>query len=362
MYNGMNPNSRISLLLSSLANDDSSLGRIGTHLAKFFAVDKAFDVWMDLWKESSTQDPDVVALARRDEAPMKFDVVLRKSDPYSASALAHKAVKVVSYIYYDAVKIEPVAVANINRYVTTLVAPSEFTKKRFQGFGVTVPIEVIPLAVDSQFFHPRASPKKKEKFTFLYYGEHSHRKGTDLLLKAFCEEFGNQEDVELLLVVSNFNRPDLLPNPTEWVRNANVANVRIVMARPPNEELLEYIQSSDCFVGLTREDSFGMCGLESMACGLPVIAPLNSGYAQYVEDGINGRLVSGTRVEHDRWEWIPSVDEAKTAMREFYTMWKNDDVNLAGYSGNARATAVRLSWKELGQRFHDLLIHVTSNQ
>lgn len=54
-------------------------------------------------------------------------------------------------------------------------------------------------------------------------------------------------------------------------------------------QLPEIINTFDVFVFPTKmKESLGLVGLESMACGIPVIASNQGGMSDYVKDGING--------------------------------------------------------------------------
>src|SRR5439155_8208303 len=73
------------------------------------------------------------------------------------------------------------------------------------------------------------------------------------------------------------------------------ARVSLVSGYLPPEALLEFLGRMDAFVLPSRGEGFGLCGLEAMATGLPLVATNWSGPAEYLdpEDGfpLSYRLV-----------------------------------------------------------------------
>jgi glycosyltransferase involved in cell wall biosynthesis len=63
-------------------------------------------------------------------------------------------------------------------------------------------IRVIPWGVDPTILNPNAPPwhlPTEKKFKFLYVGGTIARKGFDLLFESFCDEFGPNDDVCLVV-------------------------------------------------------------------------------------------------------------------------------------------------------------------
>jgi len=170
----------------------------------------------------------------------------------------------------------------INR-VNKLFVPSEATRNLFKWNDVLIPIEVIPYGV-SEIYKPGAEPSGT--YTFLSvnsWGNDGDRKGTDLLIKAFDEEF-KEEDVRLILKIGTFwqGKIDYEQKILSILGHKNdkiIVNDKYV----PEKELLSYYQKANCFVSPTRGESFGLTIINAMACGLPVIVTkdINSGHMDF---------------------------------------------------------------------------------
>lgn len=169
--------------------------------------------------------------------------------------------------------------------VEKVFVPSQATKNLFRWNNVVVPIEVIPYGV-SELYKPKEFPKEKD-FLFLsvnsWTGEPGDRKGTDLLVKAFDEEF-KDENVKLVLKIGTFwqGKTDYMAAIYKILGHTN-PNILFNDAYTPEEELVKFYQKADCFVAPTRGEAFGLTILNAMACGLPVIVTKdrNSGHMDF---------------------------------------------------------------------------------
>ncbi len=204
--------------------------------------------------------------------------------------------------------------------------PASFNVETFQSSGVTVPVRVMPLGVDIDYFNPGITGfRPTSRFTFLSVFEWGERKGAELLLRAFAEEFKESEDVLLLLAVYNRD-PDV--NVHEQVAKLRLpASPPIVVMLNPefaDHQMGALYRSADCFVLPTRGEGWGMPVLEAMACGLPVIATNWSGPADFLHAGVGYPLEVRSMVKavakcfwYDGFEWAePDADHLRFLLRE----------------------------------------------
>ena len=82
-------------------------------------------------------------------------------------------------------------------------AYSRFVRDCYIASGVPADrVHVVPLGVDPRRFHPGAKPfplKTTKPFKFLFVGGTIHRKGIDVLLKAYAETFTAADPVCLVI-------------------------------------------------------------------------------------------------------------------------------------------------------------------
>ena len=160
----------------------------------------------------------------------------------------------------------------INRYIAQLFVPSRMLVESFREGGVTVPIEVLHHGVDAARFSYIERPAR-EPFTFGTFGQQNERKGVDVLLAAFQEEFRPDEPVRLILNATMA---------ASWVTTTDPrVEVRAAFLSP--HEVIDYLAELDAFALPSRGEGFGLCGLEAMATGLPTIATNWSGPAEYLD-------------------------------------------------------------------------------
>jgi glycosyltransferase involved in cell wall biosynthesis len=162
--------------------------------------------------------------------------------------------------------------------------PTSFGARIFKKNGVTRPILVMPLGVDIERYNENAKPYdfhgELNKFVFISVFKWGHRKGYDILLKAYMEEFSQEDDVSLLLVT----RCETDPNPDRIKKDFK--NLRSGIDKPdedlphivfhtqhvPEKDLPRFYTASNAFVMISRGEGFGLPYYEAGSCGIPVIA------------------------------------------------------------------------------------------
>ena len=121
------------------------------------------------------------------------------------------------------------------------------------------------LGIDEKLFRPKSIKKKKQVF---FVAEKYPIYGYDLAKEA------------INLIPKNI-RPEL--KIISWTKNNN--------ERLSDEELVNLYNESFVTLSLSRFDTFGLVPLESMSCGVPVIALNVAGYRETILDGKTGYLV-----------------------------------------------------------------------
>jgi len=192
--------------------------------------------------------------------------------------------KLIGHFLHEGTRLFPNWAAQLNT-VEKLWVPSEATKNLFKWNGVTVPIEVIHYGTKSEIYKPK--PIKNEDFVFISVNSWAgglDRKGTALMIKAFDEEFKEDEKTKLVLKIGTFWNTGI-DYGLEIHRILGHTNKNIIWndSYVDEEELATYYQKADCFVAPTMGESFGLTILNAMACGLPLIVTKdnNSGHMDF---------------------------------------------------------------------------------
>ena len=158
-------------------------------------------------------------------------------------------------------------------------AYSNFVRDSYIAGGVPAErVHVVPLGVDQQRFHPEVKrfPLKTSKpFRFLFVGGTIHRKGIDVLLRAYSETFTAEDPV--CLVIKDIGG-------TSFYRGQTVRQQIALLRADPQKAEIEYIEEElgdddlpalytacHCLVQPYRGEGFCLPIAEAMACGVPVI-------------------------------------------------------------------------------------------
>lgn len=194
--------------------------------------------------------------------------------------------KLYGYFLHEGTVLFPNWAEMMNK-VDKIFVPSEATKNLFKWNDVIAPIKVIPYGTNPEIYKPGLAAPVNEDFIFYsvnsWTGELGDRKGTDLLIKAFDEEF-KDEKVKLVLKIGTFwaPNPDYMKCIVDILGHVN-KNIIFNNEYIPEKELAAHYQKSDCFVAPTRGEAFGLTIIDAMACGLPIIVTkdINSGHMDF---------------------------------------------------------------------------------
>lgn len=165
-------------------------------------------------------------------------------------------------------------------WVDEIWVNSSYTKEGYVRSGIPEnKICVIPLGVDENVFQPdvEALTLEPSSFRFLFVGGTIGRKGIDILIQAYLNEFSTDDDVCLFIKdtgTQSFYKGITLEKMILEAM-ADPKNPRIVyMDNELSEtELAGLYKACDCLVHPYRGEGFGLPIAEAMACGIPVIVP-----------------------------------------------------------------------------------------
>ncbi|MFO1497104.1 MAG: glycosyltransferase [Verrucomicrobiota bacterium] len=219
--------------------------------------------------------------------------------------------------------------------------PSRFNLETFAQAGVhRDKLVVMPGAVDAAFFDPRRhSPLElpnRARFNFLSIFEWSSRKGWDVLLAAYLQEFSAEDDVCLFLRTYLFSKPEGDPRAAlekrirAYARTLNLGNkplprLELLADQVPHSQLPSLYLACDCYVAPSRGEGWGRPQHEAMLMERPVIATNWSANTEFMarENAylLDYEVVEAKGLEPELWHykghrWAnPSLTHLRELMR-----------------------------------------------
>ncbi len=146
-------------------------------------------------------------------------------------------------------------------------------------------VHVAPQGSNPAVFRPVPEwrPEGSDRFTFLFVGSFSYRKGVDLLLAAYLDEFSEREPVELWLLCTGMGDEfNYLLRDIQAHRP--LAHVRMLTRPQSPPWMCRTYNRVDCIVTMSRGEGWCMPLTEALLCGKPVVAPNSTGMAEYLND------------------------------------------------------------------------------
>lgn len=158
------------------------------------------------------------------------------------------------------------------------------------------PVHSMPTGVDHELYTehgPKFDFRPNIKgFVFISVFGWSYRKGYDVLLKSYLDEFSGNDDVSLLIVsryqtgVSQFHknkiRDDINKIIAQFPSTKNLPHITRYGHIVPEKDMPMLYRASDCFILTSRGEGGCLPPLEASLCGLPVIMTNCSGQQQYL--------------------------------------------------------------------------------
>ncbi|MEK6832908.1 MAG: glycosyltransferase [Nanoarchaeota archaeon] len=262
--------------------------------------------------------------------------------------------------------------------------PTQFCIDQFKGAGVRTKITKMPLGVDDKLFNRNNIKPLKltiplKKFVFFSVFGWSYRKGYDILLKAFCEEFTSKDDVSLL-ISSRFygsiseDKKERIRQDTRnvlaMVNNKDLPHISLFGDLMPVDLMPSFFALADAFVLISRGEGFGLPYCEASLMGLPVIGSYCTGQTEFLTED-NSFIVEPDcyEIADKRMNWIshfyegqkfpefkqPAIEKTRAHMRYVY-----ENYELAKQKNEKLKELVleKYTWDISANRARDRLIEI----
>lgn len=180
-----------------------------------------------------------------------------------------------------------------------ILAPTLKVKRLLSDWGIVqdIPVHVLPTGVDPSVFHRNAESGRRtraalgipeDRTVLLTVSRLVREKNLDLLLDSF-RKIARADPRTLLLIVGEGSYRGHLE---KHARGLGIASRTIFAGLVPHEAVPAFYRAADIFLFPSVIESQGLVVLEALASGLPVIAPRDDAYEQFLSGGLTGRLVS----------------------------------------------------------------------
>jgi glycosyltransferase involved in cell wall biosynthesis len=263
--------------------------------------------------------------------------------------------------------------------------PSKWCAEKFKESNVVRPIHHVPIGFNSEVYNEDKKPLdfggKLRGFVFTSVFSWSWRKGFDVLLKAYFDEFSGDDDVTLLLcsrlggssdqskkdrikkVIRDYKESSKNPNPPHIIYFGDVM---------PELMMGNLYNSANAFVMVSRGEGFAMPYIEASMCGLPIIASNYSGHTDFLNHD-NSYLVEPEKIIVQKkieeisafYQGCPAADfgadatyETRQHMRSVYENYGN------AIDKNKRLQQFireNYDWKICAEKAHKRLLEIYGN-
>ncbi len=188
----------------------------------------------------------------------------------------HDVVGNVVYTMWESSQVHPATVAQLNK-AAAVVVPCRWNLDVFRDSGVTAPLYLAPLGIDTAVYRP-GEPEPEGAVVFLTAGRIRHgweRKGIQDVIAAFLAELGDEPtawlDVKVWEDDLGEGRVHLPDHP----------RIRIFTAALSDPELAAWYRSGSVYVSASRAEGWGFHPHQALACGRPVVAAIAGGQAEF---------------------------------------------------------------------------------
>ena len=213
---------------------------------------------------------------------------------------------------------------------------SEALKRRIQE-QFKIDAKIISNIIDFSCFR-YIERKQKDYFQFVSVGGLIPGKQMDLLIDSFHMAFQDDKKVYLKIFGEGTERVIL----EKKIELYNLSERVLLLGLQDRQNIFREMEKSDCFILLSKAETFGMAYVEAMATGLPVIATRCGGPEEFVNEQ-NGILVPINNSE--------AVVKAMIKMRDSaikYDSRKISEYVIQKYSNNSIVTQLVEVYTKVG--------------
>lgn len=187
----------------------------------------------------------------------------------------------------EALKIGNSTYHHVDQLICVSESLKQMVKKHFYQDSI-----VVHNMIAKSFCNSNFDSITNKKIKFVATGSLIHRKGFDLLPKAFSLLNLPNEQWELTIIGEGKEYENL----TQQIHSTSLQNNIHLVGIKTKEQIAEILKNSSIFLLPSRNENFSVAVLEALACGLPVIASICGGIRECINEK-NGLLFPVDDVE-----------------------------------------------------------------
>lgn len=170
----------------------------------------------------------------------------------------------------------------------TIIVLTEDMKNEIKAIYKDCNVVILPNGIDISKYNKRKKPNQNHIISnkrILWIGRFRPEKGVNFLIEAMSLII-KEIDASLILVGYGNEEKSLI----DLTHKHNLDRTVQFEGKVKNEDIIDYLITSDLFVLPSITEGFPMVILEAMACGLPIVASNINGISEIITDGENGLL------------------------------------------------------------------------
>ena len=248
-----------------------------------------------------------------DGIPLKMKVI---SDPFIERTFFFKRLK-RRYEY---------TIQNVDRIIFICNVGKNNFMKSYPNFDINK-LNVVLNGIEKkeiQYEENKPLQPNSFKYNLCCVGSLSNRKGQDIILKALSTiDHTVLENIHVDLIGDSSERKYF----ENYIRGNNLSSNVSIIGGVDNLEIRKFLERSDIFILMSRNEGLPISIIEAMREGLPIISTNISGIPELVENGINGVLLDpdinqlrGLFMRLDEYNWKEMGISSKQIFNEKFAL------------------------------------------
>ncbi len=342
------------------------IGRIAIGLAQI-VKDQLWVNYIPCGKIDFNDLPDEIIpiVMDADETPGNVGFLTSPIQQYSShyfQSLPKSCFIKIAYSLIESTKVPSYWVTVLNEEFDAVVVADKYFRSVYEDSGVTIPIYVLPHGIYLE--HLLDEPLKKspsKPFIFGSSAAFESRKNQQLLVKAFLEEFKNEPDV-LLTLQGRYRNKHYFKSLIDEIEASKAQNIKVVVESLPEKAYVEFLNSLDCYVLLSKGEGFSITPREALALGKPCILSDNTAHRTICSSGFVYAVPSTSEIpatyakklfmdDQVGNQYDCSVEEVRKALRRVY----QDYQKYVALALQGRKWVEMYTWNNLKHRFMNLI-------